>query len=251
MKRLLSLIAVFAVIACSKTTRMQEVVFSPSYVETGSMTRATDHAEILSLIESSYTSFAVEVFTNGEGNSGTIMEFGRTYTLPVGTFRVNGATSITPTGTPNAKYTLAKSPLFYVDTYVTIQYGTYDYSLPVQVRSAAVLFDRNDVSQIKYKDQSGSYVTIPNANLVLSDNYGLFFINGYFDGTPQVCVDIIPKTGAHKETEFIFAHDEVSTGSATYVKLESGKYYVLHPSGITELTGSFSLSIPSWECGLE
>ena len=247
----LALFALAAILGCKQAPIMQEVMFHADLVETGSMTRATEHAEILSLIESSYSSFAVEVYTNGENNNPVLMEFGRTYTIPVGTFRVIGSNSITPTGNPNSKYTLAKSPSFYVDTHVTIQYGTYEYALPVQVRSAAVVFDRSDVSQIQYKDQSGSYVTIPNSNLVLSDNYGAFFINGYFDGAPSVSVKVIPKTGAHKETEFMFANDEIATGSATYVKLESGKYYVLHPSGITELTGSFSLSIPSWTCGLE
>lgn len=238
--------------ACSKTPKQQDVVFTPNLIESGSMTRATDHNEILSMIESTYTSFAIELYTNEETNTFTRMEFGRTYTVPIGTFRVTGQNSITATGNPNSKFSLAKSPSFYTNTYVTIQYGTYEYPIPVEVRSAAVVFDRSEVSQIQYKGQSGSYITISNSDLVLSDNYGLFFINGYFEGDNRVYIKLIPKTGANKETEFILCPIEIGTGSATYGKLEFSKYYVLHPNPVTELSGvSFSLSIPSWECGMD
>ena len=251
MRKLLLFIAVILAASCSRTPVTQDVVFRRELVEAGSMTRSADHGEILSMIESSYTSFAVDLYTNEENNQFIKMEFGRTYTVPVGTFHVLGYNSITMTGNPNSKYSLAKSPHFYVDTYVTIQYGTSEYALPVQVRSAAVVFDRSEVSQIQYKGQSGSYIAVSNSDLVLSDNYGLFFVNGYFEGQTQVAVKVVPKTGAYKETEFIFAYDEVGTGSATYVKLDSGKYYVLHPSGVTEISGSFTMSIPSWTCGLD
>ena len=44
----------------------------------------------------------------------------------------------------------------------------------------------------------------------------------------------------------------IITGGATYAHLEGGKFYVLHPNPVTELSGvSFSLNIPTWECGLD
>lgn len=251
MKKILFFLALLAV-ACSKPAQVTSVRFVPTLVETGSMTRATDHNEILSMIESTYTSFAVDLYTNEENNQFIKMEFGRTYTVPVGTFHVTGQNSITATGTPNSYFSLAKSPSFYVDTQVTIQYGTTEYAIPVQVRSAAFVFDRSEVSQVQYKGQSGSYITISNSDLVLSDNYGLFFVNGYFEGDRRVYLKIVPKTGANKETEFIFCPDEIGTGGATYGKLEFSKYYVLHPNPVTELSGiSFSLSIPEWQCGMD
>lgn len=239
-------------LSCNKTPKMQEVVFMPNLIETNSITRATDHNEILSLIESTYTEFAVNFYTNEADNQFTRIEFGRTYTLPIGNFHVKGYNQITVGGNFNSKYSLALSPQFYVDTYVDIQYGTTEYAIPVEVRSAAIVFDRSEVYQIQYKGQSGSYIPLSTSDLVLSDNYGLFFINGVFSGTMQAAIKVIPKSGANKETEFIFAYDEVGTGSAIYGKLESSKYYVLHPNPVTELSGvSFSLSIPSWECSMD
>lgn len=251
MKKILLLLALC--VACSKPAE-QEVRFVPSLVETGSMTRASDYNEILNLIESTYVTFPIDLYTNEATNTYTRMEFGRTYTVPVGRFKVIGYNSnlITMTGNPNDKYSLAKSPFFYTESYVDIQYGTQEYALPVQVRSAAIVFDRSEVSQIQYKGRSGSYITISNSDLVLSDNYGLFFVNGYFQGTYQVAIKIFPKTGANKETEFVLSYEEVGTGSATWGKLDFGKYYVLHPNPVTELSGvSFSLSIPTWECGMD
>ena len=250
MKRFLILLATL-VVACSKPAE-QEVRFVPSLVETGSMTRASDYNEILNLIESTYVTFPIDLYTNEETNTYTRMEFGRTYTVPIGNFHVKGYNQITVGGNFNAKYSLALSPQFYVDTYVDIQYGTTEYPIPVQVRSAAIVIDRSEVSQIQYKGQSGSYIPLSISDLVLSDNYGLFFINGVFSGTLQAAIKVIPKSGANKETEFIFAYDEVGTGSAIYGKLESSKFYVLHPNPVTELSGvSFSLNSPTWECGLD
>lgn len=250
MKRFLILLATL-VVACTKPSE-QEVRFVPSLVETGSMTRASDYNEILNLIESTYVTFPIDLYTNEATNTYTRMEFGKTYTVPIGNFHVKGYNQITVGGNFNAKYSLALSPQFYVDTYVDIQYGTTEYPIPVQVRSAAIVFDRSEVSQIQYKGQSGSYIPLSISDLVLSDNYGLFFINGVFSGTLQAAIKVIPKSGANKETEFIFAYDEVGTGSAIYGKLESSKYYVLHPNPVTELSGvSFSLNIPTWECGLD
>lgn len=252
MKRFLPLLATL-VVACSKPAE-QEVRFVPSIVETGSMTRASDYNEILNLIESTYVTFPIDLYTNEATNTFTRMEFGKTYTVPIGTFKVIGYNSnlITMTGNPTSNYSLAKSPSFYTESYVDIQYGTTEYALPIEVRSAAIVFDRSEVSQIQYKGISGSYITISNSDLVLSDNYGLFFVNGYFQGTQQVAIKIVPKSGANKETEFVLSYEEVGTGSATWGKLEGGKFYVLHPNPVTELSGvSFSLNIPTWECGLD
>lgn len=252
MKKVFILIAMLVVVACSRAPRTQEVVFRASLVETGCMTRATDHNEILNLIESTYVTFPIDLYTNEATNTYTRMEFGRTYTVPIGTFKVIGYTSLTPIGQPTSKYTLAKSPMFYTESYVTIEYGTQEYLLPVEVRSAAIVIDRSEVYQIAFKGQTGSYITMTNSDFTFSDNYAVFFVNGNFQGQDKVCFQVTPKTGANKVTEFFLCADEIATGSATYAKLEGGKYYVLHPNPVTELSGvSFSMIVPSWECGLD
>lgn len=242
--------------SCSKPKeqKMQEVRFYANCIETGSMTRAVDHNEILNLIESTYTMFPIKLYTDETNNVFTQMEFGRTYTVPIGTWKVTGynSSSITMTGSPTDRYNFGKSPYFSTDSYVTIQYGTTDYALPVTVLAAGIVYDKSEVSKMEYKGRSGSYIQMVESDFVFSDNYGLFFINGSFSGTSQVWFRVTPKTGAQKVTEFMLSAQEQSSGSAIFGLLESGKYYVLHPDAITELSGvSFSLDIPTWECGLE
>lgn len=240
--------------SCSKPKeqKMQEVRFYANCIETGSMTRATDHNEILNLIESTYSAFPVDLYTNEATNTYTRMELGRSYTVPVGTFKVTGYSTPTTIGQPSSRYRLAKTPLFYTDSYVAIEYGTYEYFLPTEVRAAAIVIDPSEVHQLQFMGQTGSYITMTDSDFTTSEHYAVFFVNGIFSGTEKVGFKVIPKTGANKETEFMFAADQISTGAATYVKLEMGKYYVLHPNPVTEISGvSFSLDIPTWECGLE
>ena len=252
MKRILILLATI-VVACTKPSE-QEVRFVPSLVETGSMTRASDYNEILNLIESTYVTFPVKLYTNEADNQFIQMEFGRSYTVPVGTFRVTGYNSnlITMTFQPSSKYRLGKSPWFYTDSNVTIEYGTSEYSLPVEVRSAGIVYDKSEVSKMQVMGQSGSYIDMGESDFVFSDHYGLFFINGSFSGTEKVHLKVIPKTGAQKETIFYFAAEDTNEPANIYGKLEGGKFYVRHPNPVTELSGvSFSLNIPTWECGMD
>ena len=241
-------------LSCNKAPKMQEVIFKTTLVETGSMTRAADHNEILTTIESTYTMFPVKLYTDETNNIFTQMEFGRTYTVPIGTWRVTGynSSSITMTASPTNNYNFGKSPYFYTNTYVTIQYGTTEYLLPTEVRAVGIVYDKSEVSKMEYKGRSGSYIQMVDSDFVFSDDYGIFFINGNFSNTDQVWIRVTPKTGAQKVTEFMLCATEQSSGSAIFGKLESGKYFVLHPDAITELSGvSFSLSIPSWECSMD
>ena len=253
MKKFLLFLAV-ALVACSRAPMEQEVRFHSNLIESGSMTRAADHNEILNLIESTYTMFPIDLYTDEANNQFTRMEFGRTYTVPVGTWKVVGYNSnlIQMTAKPTSKYSLGKSPSFYTESYVAIQYGTTEYALPVEVRAAGIVYDKSEVSQIQYMGQTGSFIPLVESDYVFSDHYGLFFINGYFQGSEKVQFKVIPKSGANKETTFMLSAQEQASGSAIFGKLDFGKYYVLHPDAITELNGvSFSLSVPAWECALD
>lgn len=253
MKKIFLAIAVM-IVACSRAPMEQTVCFHSNLIESGSMTRASDHNEILNLIESTYTMFPVKLYTNESENQFIQMEFGNSYTVPVGTFRVTGYNSnlITMVCAPTSNYRMTKSPWFYTSSSVTIQYGTTDYALPVEVRAAGIVYDKSEVSQIQYMGQSGSYIPFEDSDFVMSDHYGLIFIDGTFEGTEKVHLKVVPKTGANKETIFYFAYENLNEPANVYGKLESGKYYVLHPDAVTEIDGvSFSLSIPAWECALD
>ena len=253
MKKIFLAIAVM-IVACSRAPMEQAVCFHSNLIESGSMTRASDHNEILNLIESTYTMFPVKLYTDEQNNQFTQMEFGRTYTVPVGTFRVTGYNSslIDMVCAPTSNYRMTKSPWFYTSSYVTIQYGTTDYALPVEVRAAGIVYDKSEVSQIQYMGQSGAYIPFDESDFVMSDHYGLIFIDGTFSGTEKVHLKVVPKTGANKETIFYFAYENNNEPANVYGKLESGKYFVLHPDAVTEIGGvSFSLNIPAWECALD
>ena len=254
MRKLFLLICLALAVSCKKSPAEQTVVFHSNLIETGSMTRATDHNEILNLIESSYTTFPVKLYTDEQNNQFTQMEFGRQYTVPIGTWRVTGYNSnlITMVCAPSSNYRMGKSPWFYTNSYVAIQYGITEYALPVEVRSVGIVYDKSEVSQIQYQGQSGGYIPFDDADFVMSDHYGLIFINGSFSGTEKVHLKVVPKTGAMKETIFYFAVENNNEPANVYGKLEGGKYFVLHPDAVTEIGGvSFSLNIPTWECANE
>ena len=228
--------------------------FHSNLIESGSMTRASDHNEILNLIESTYTMFPIKLYTDEQNNQFTQMEFGRSYTVPIGTFLVTGYNSslINMLCQPSDNYTITKSPWFYTSSYVTIQYGTTDYALPVEVMAVGIVYDKSEVSQVQYQGRSGSYIQFSSSDFVMSDHYGLLFINGTFSGTEKVHLKVVPKTGANKETIFYFAAENNNEPANVYGKLEGGKYFVLHPDAVTEIGGvSFSLNIPAWECANE
>jgi len=251
--KLITLLALLC-FSCAKPQQEQTVTFHAKYIECGSMTRAADHSEILSLIESTYTLFPFKLYTNESENQFIQMEFGHSYTVPVGTFRVTGQNSslVTMTFQPSSKYRLGKSPWFYTDSNVTIEYGTSEYCLPVEVHSVGIVYDKSEVSKMQVMGQSGSYIDMGESDFVFSDHYGLFFINGSFSGTEKVHLKVIPKTGAQKETVFYFAAENNNEPANIYGKLEGGLYYILHPEAVTELGGiSFTLGVPSWTCGME
>ena len=253
MKKLLLILAI-ALVSCSRTPMEQTVRFHSNLIESGSMTRATDHNEILNLIESTYTMFPVKLYTDEQNNQFTQMEFGRSYTVPIGTFRVTGYNSslINMLCQPSDNYTITKSPWFYTDSYVAIQYGTTEYALPVEVMAVGIVYDKSEVSQVQYQGRSGSYIPFNSSDFAMSDNYGLIFINGSFSGTEKVHLKVIPKSGANKETIFYFAVENNNEPANVYGKLEGGKYFILHPDAVTEIGGvSFSLCIPAWECANE
>ena len=83
MKRLLAIISLLAVAACAKAPKTQEVVFTPRFVESGSMVRATNHEEVLELIESTFPSVRPTLYY--DDNTSVSIELGRAYMLKVGT----------------------------------------------------------------------------------------------------------------------------------------------------------------------
>lgn len=252
MKKALFLLAAI-VCGCTQSQLPQEqkVTFHRDLVESGSMTRATaqEHNEIKTLIASTYKSFPLELYI--DDNTVINIEFGGTYTIPIGTWYVTGSTTIQTLGQVTSSYTLAESPTLLVDTEVDIQWGVTDYSLPTEVKAAGILYNLEEVSEIQFKEFGTDTYKKVNTT-VFSDHYGLFFINGYFNNTTAAYLKVIPTDGPKEETTFRFSTEYANEESVISVNLASGKYYILHPNAVTEIDGiSFHLDTPDWECGLE
>ena len=215
------------------------------------MTRATqqEHAEIKSLIQSTYKSFPLELYIS---DSKTIsIEFGGSYTIPIGSWYVTGCTSVQSLGQVTSSYTIAESPSLVVDTDVTIEWGVTDYNIPTEIKAAGILYNLDETKEVWYKEfGNGTYKKVNTS--VFSDHYGLFFINGYFNNPTIAYFKLIPSDGPMEETTFCFSTEYTNDGSSIYSSLASGKYYILHPNAVTEIEGvSFYLDVPDWECGLE
>ena len=250
MKKLLLLFAII-LFSCTQLPKEQEVVFNRTLVESGSMTRATsqEHAEIKNLIQSTYQSFPVYLYI--EDNQSIMIEFGEAYTVPIGTWYMDGSTTIESLGQVSATYTIAESPSLVVSTDIEIQWGVAEYDVPAEIKSAGILYNLEEVKEVRYCEFGSNTYKKVNTS-VFSEHYGLFFINGYFSGTTAAYFKLIPNDGPMEETIFCFSAEYVNDSSSIHCNLASGKYYILHPSAVTELDGiSFNLGIPDWECGLE
>ena len=247
----LALIVCAAILACKPTPQTQEVRFQTKIVESNSMTRATDHDAILSLIHNTYPNL-VPVLQYDDGTSVSI-QMGRTYTINVGTWQVNGSNSYITMDEVMSGGKLANEPKITIDTEVEIKPGVTNYTLPAEVKSVAFVYQIDEVQNVYYTGKNSASPTTKLTFGVASGNYCVFFLEADPDVEGNNVFDmlIIPSDSSKKSTTFYFSYTPRNYNGNPVTVLENGKYYVLHPEGVTEVSGNFNVSIPEWTCGLD
>ena len=238
-----------AMFACKPESRKQEVVFHSRLVESGSMTRATNHDEILELIESTFPTVRPTLYY--DDNTSLSITLGQAYMLKVGTWNVRYENNPNTMDEVLEDSRLALEPVFSVNTDVTIRYGVSVYELPVEIKSVAFVYQIDEVERVYYLGKNSAS---PSTRLnfgVSSANYCVFFMSGEpaYDEIFEILVN--PSDPSKKATTFRFSFTRETYNGQPLIKLRNGTYYVLHPEGISEVSGSFSTSIPAWTCGLE
>lgn len=249
MKKTLLLISMLAAISCAKTPKTQEVVFHPRFVESGSMARATNHDEVLELIESTFP--AVRPTLYYDDNTSVSIELGRSYMLKVGTWNVRYENAPNTMDEVLEDSRLTLEPVFSVNSDVTIQYGVSVYELPVEICSVAFVYQIDEVERVYYLGKNSA---TPSTRLnfgVSGAHYCVFFMSGdpAYDEIFEILVN--PSDPSKKATTLRFSFTREMYNGEPLIKLKNGTYYVLHPEGISEVSGSFSTVIPAWTCGLE
>ena len=92
-------------------------------------------------------------------------------------------------------------------------------------------------------DASGAFVN--------RGDFGITFFHGDFaDNCVTLQVRPVDTTFAEAVT-YRFTWDGADYKGNPTIKMEPGKYYVLHPDAVTELEGLFALEFAEWTCGME
>ena len=249
MKKLFLLIAMLAMFACRPAPRTQEVVFQSRLVESGSMTRATDHAEVLDLIQSTFPTVSPTLYY--DDNTSLNITLGQAYMIKVGTWNVRYANNPNTMDEVLDDSRLTLEPVFSINTDVTIQYGVSVYELPVEIQSVAFVYQIDEVERVYYLGKNSA---TPSTRLnfgVSGAHYCVFFMSGEPAYDEIFEIQVNPSDPSKKITTFRFSFTREMYNGQPLIKLKNGTYYVLHPEGVSEVSGSFSTSIPAWTCGLE
>lgn len=250
MKKFLIILATL-VVACTTPTQEVKVRFHTNLIENGSLTRASDHDEILNLITSTYPKITPKVWYS-ESEKVTI-PLNEEVNVRVGSWlfawECPSITQITPT-LLTAYFAL--TPYMDISTYINITPGVTEYTIPVNVESVAFIWNINEVSKVTHNANNGN---LPNTKIdfgVSSANYTAIFLNGCNNSDESILMlRVYPQDESGKVTTFYFSnYYDNWQGNPTY-PLTYGHYYVLHPDSVTELDASFSVSLPSWECDLD
>ena len=245
----LSLALYAALLACTPVQQTQEVTFHARLVEARSMTRATNHDEVLELIESTFPTVRPTLYY--DDNTSVNIELGQAYMLKIGTWNVQYANNPNTMDEVLEDSRLTLEPVFTVNTDVTIQYGVSVYELPVEINSVAFVYQIDEVERVYYLGKNSA---TPSTRLnfgVSSANYCVFFMSGNpaYDEIFEILVN--PSDPSKKATTFRFSFTREMYNGQPLIKLQNGTYYVLHPEGVSEVSGSFNANIPAWTCGLE
>lgn len=247
----IALLLSVALLACSREPAMRTVTFRTNLIESGSLTRSSDHDEIISLIESTYPTIQPKLhYSDDEYIS---LPLNTPVNVRVGYWLIDW---YTPTITHMAEamhYSyFALQPYMSITKWTDITATQDEYELPVQFYSSAFLYDSREVSKVNYNAVGQNLPSTKIGFYTASAHYACFFLNwdkDEEDGILMLQVHPVDASGKVTTHYFSYAYDEWN-GEPVH-KLEYGHYYVLHPGEVTDLDASFLVSYPDWVCDLD
>lgn len=255
MRRVFPILALLCVVSCNKQADIparQEVTFGAHLVDASSMTRAVNHSEVLSYLQTLQPSnVSPKFYKDGDRSVTKYVPLGQAVTMDVGHYEVEWENAPKlALQTPLDVCGFSTTPKYRIATEVDIVPGVTQYSLPVGIASSGFVVDYGEVASVRVTNLAQS-LTDASAAFVKRGDFGITFFSGDFtDNCVTVQVRPVDTTAAEAVT-FRFTWDGADyKGNPTY-KMEPGKYYVLHPDAVTELEGLFALEFAEWSCGME
>lgn len=255
MRRIFPILALLLAVSCNKTQDIparQEVTFGAHLVDASSMTRAVNHSEVLSYLQTLQPSnVSPRFYKDGDRSVTKYVPLGQAVTMDVGRYKVEWEnTPKFALQTPLDVCGFSTTPKYQIATEVEIVPGVSEYSLPVVIASAGFVVDYGEVASVRVINLAQS-LTDASSSFVKRGDFGISFFSGEFADN-CITVQVRPvDTTAGAAVTYRFTWDGADyKGNPTY-KMEPGKYYVLHPDAVTELEGLFSLEFAEWSCGME
>lgn len=234
MKKFLTALIILLV-GCTQSPQEVEAAFGLKYIQSGHFPVKGFTDEITSTIP---TAVSISL-TNTSTNTAYDAVTGTPITLPVGSYNVTGGSS--PLSVQklygSTKYT-SHTPSIVVDDNVSIVFGTSAYSVGATYNSFAIGVIPSEVAswQIKVKDGS-----MQNVDYITGDNLHWIFITGSYSTSTPVVMTVAPPGNVAEGFNFVTDAPE-----ANQIQAEYGKWYIIHPAGAANQSGTFSLDLPIW-----
>lgn len=261
MKNFIKIFFVFVLgimmMSCRKPVeKTQTVTFYANGIETGSMTRSADHDAIRSLIQSTYPDIKPEIWYGeyGSGARHEIITLGQSMTVDVGHWLCyySAPNDYSTTGNPFNTGSFRNTPHMFINQYVDIVPGTTQYVLDVTMWCSSFVWDISEVSTVYYNDKNATSPSTKLTSQVASGSYACVFMTGKPDNQGDILmVQVRPANNLAEAATYYFSNSMDSYNGIPCHKIEYGHYYVLHPTFITDISGSFSVNIPAWTCSLD
>jgi len=251
MKKVLILFSILLASACSRAPMMREVVFHTNLIESGALTRASDHDEILSLIESTYPTIQPKLHYSDDEYVSVPLD--SPVNVRLGYWLVDWySPSITHMSDAMHYSYFALKPYMEITSWTNITATQTEYDLPVRFVSSAFVYDAREVSRVNYNASNGNLPSTKITFNVASANYACFFLNWDKDEEDGILMlRVFPLDDSGKITTFYFSYVYDEWQGNPVHKLEYGHYYVLHPDSVTDVDASFRLSYPEWVCDID
>lgn len=249
--RKLTLALCAALLACTQMPQMKEVTFHTNLIESGALTKASDHDEIISLIESTYPTISPKLYYSDDEY--VTIPLNTPVNVRVGYWLIKWASpSITHMAEAMNYSYFALQPYMQITQWTDITATQNEYELPVKFYSSAFLYDSREVSKVSYNATGQNLPSTKIGFYTASANYACFFLNWDKDEEDGILMlQVTPVDGKGKVVTHYFSYTQTTYNGEAVHKLEHGHYYVLHPGEVTDIDASFLLSFPDWQCDLD
>lgn len=245
MKKFILAIAL-TLVACNRAPMMQTVVFHTNLVESGSLTRSTDHGEIISLIESTYPTIQPKLYYSDDEYITVPLNTPVNVRVGYWLCRWSSPTITHMAEAMNYSY-FALQPYMEITEWMDITPSESDYTLPVKFYSSAFVYDAREVSKVSYNSTGQNLPSTKIGFYTASEHYACFFLNWDKDEEDGILMlRVFPLDDSGKVTTFYFSYTYDEWQGNPVHKLEYGHYYVLHPDSVTDIDASFCISFPDW-----